>query len=159
MRGNLKARLFLSGIGVVLAFAGAVFFWLMWRSFDRAWQMDEWPEVGAVVLNSELEERRFGGGGPPEYRFKILYGYEWQGERFTAERWGLRGSPWSRHPEPARELVRQFPAGQRTMCRVDPDEPGVAVLKTDTRAPGYSLWFPALFVVGGIGIVIGAWRR
>jgi hypothetical protein len=46
-----------------------------------------------------------------------------------------------------------------TRCRVNPADPAVAVLRIDSRAPGYSLWFPALFVVGGVGIVVGALRR
>ena len=159
MRGNVQGRLFLSGIGVLLALVGAVFLWLMWRSFERAREMAGWPEVEAVVLRSEAGERRIGGSGAPEFRFEVLYGYEFAGERLTSERWSLRGSPWSKDPAAALELVRAHPAGSRMMCRVDPQDPGTAVMKTDTRAPGYSLWFPAIFVVGGIGIVVGAWRR
>jgi hypothetical protein len=32
------------------------------------------------------------------------------------------------------------------------------VLKRDSKAPGYSLWFPIIFVVGGLGIIVGAVR-
>jgi hypothetical protein len=32
------------------------------------------------------------------------------------------------------------------------------VLEIESKAPGYSLWFPVLFVVGGFGIMVGAWR-
>lgn len=143
----------------MLALVGAVFLWLMWRSFDRAREMTEWPEVEAVVLRSELGERRIGEAGVKEFRFEVMYGYEWEGEMLTAERWSLRGSRWSKRPDEVLDLVREYPVGSRVTCRVDPEAPGTAVLKTDTRAPGYSLWFPALFVVGGIGIVAGAWRR
>jgi hypothetical protein len=40
----------------------------------------------------------------------------------------------------------------RTTCRVHPRDPDFAVLKPDSLAPGYSIWFPALFVVGGLGM-------
>jgi hypothetical protein len=153
----LTGRLFLSGIGVLLMLVGLVFSWLMWRSFQRAGEMREWPEVEAVVLRSAVGERRIGGA--PEFRFEVLYGYEWQGEKLTAERWKLRGSPWSKRPDEALALAGRLPAGSRVLCRVDPDDPSVAVLEPDTRAPGYSLWFPLLFVVGGLGVVVGAWRR
>jgi hypothetical protein len=39
---------------------------------------------------------------------------------------------------------------------VNPAEPSFAILKTDSLAPGYSIWFPALFVVGGLGITFRA---
>jgi len=39
------------------------------------------------------------------------------------------------------------------MDKVDHD---FAVLKPDSQAPGYSIWFPALFVVGGLGIAFRA---
>jgi hypothetical protein len=38
------------------------------------------------------------------------------------------------------------------MAFVNPAEPDFAVLKPDTKATGYSIWFPLLFVVGGLGI-------
>ena len=92
-RRSVKTRLFLSGIGLLLALAGAVFLWLMWRSFQRARAMREWPEVEAVVLSSEVAERRVGNTGPAEFRFEVLFGYEWQGERLSSDRWSLRGRP------------------------------------------------------------------
>jgi hypothetical protein len=33
------------------------------------------------------------------------------------------------------------------------------VLLPGTRAALYSIWFPLLFVAGGIGMLIGVWRR
>ena len=158
-RRSVKTRLFLSGIGLLLALAGAVFLWLMWRSFQRASAMREWPEVEAVVLRSEVGERRIGDVGPAEFRFEVLYGYEWQGERLSSDRRSLRGSPWSKRPEEARQLVRDYPVGHRVTCMVNPADSKLAVLEADSKAPGYSIWFPALFLVGGAGIVVGAWMR
>jgi len=158
-RRSVKERVFLSGIGVVLALAGTVFLWLMWRSFQRASAMSGWPEVEAVVLNSEVGERRIGDAGPGEFRSDVLFGYEWQGENLSSDRWSLRGSPWSKRPGEARRLVGKYPAGSRVMCLVNPADPGLALLEVDSKAPGYSLWFPALFLVGGVGIVAGAWMR
>jgi hypothetical protein len=42
------------------------------------------------------------------------------------------------------------------MAFVNPAQPDFAVLKPDTKAAGYSIWFPLLFVVGGLGIVVRA---
>ena len=42
------------------------------------------------------------------------------------------------------------------MAYVNPSDPDFAVLKPDTKAAGYSIWFPLLFVVGGLGITVRA---
>lgn len=146
------------GIGLALILVGAVFCLLMGRSFLRAREMARWPEVECLILRSETGERRLGDAVPPEFRFEVLYGYEWEGRRFESERFTLRGSPWRGDRAAAEELRDAHPAGTRAICRVNPADPALAVLKVDSRAPGYSLWFPALFVVAGAGIVGGSFR-
>ena len=144
---------------VTIIIVGLLFAVLMWRSYLRAREMESWPRVEAVVLSSGVAERRVGDSGPREFRFEVLYGYEWEGQRRSSGRWTLRGSPWSSKPGKAGQLAAEFPTGATVTCSVSPDDPGLAVLKVDSRGPGYSLWFPLLFVAGGIGIVVGAWVR
>ncbi|HEY8991240.1 MAG TPA: DUF3592 domain-containing protein [Luteolibacter sp.] len=153
---TLAGRLFLAAIGLSLALAGAFFCWLMGRSFARAHEMRAWPQVPCVVLQSEVEERQIDPNSPAETRFKIEYGYEWQGKPLAGERWTWRGSPWSSERAKAEELVALYPVGSRSACYVNPQQPDFAVLKPDSQAPGYSIWFPALFVVGGLGIAFRA---
>jgi hypothetical protein len=43
-----------------------------------------------------------------------------------------------------------------TKCLVHPQNPALAVLKPDSLAPGYSIWFPGLFMIAGLGITINA---
>ena len=146
-------------LGAVLILTGGSFAGLMWRSFQRARAMEQWPRVEAQVLSSGVAERRIGPAGRPEFRFEVLFGYAWHGTRHTSERWTLRGSPWSARPSDAADLAARFPAGAAVECRVDPADPAVAVLKTDSRGPGYAIWFPLLFVAAGVGIIAGALRR
>jgi hypothetical protein len=157
--GTLGGRLFLAGIGLMLALAGAVFCWLMWRSFARAHDMRAWPQVPCLILVSEVEERQIDRSSSPESRFKVEFGYEWQGSALTSNHWGWRGSPWSSEPSKAQQLVEKYPAGSRSICYVNPREPDFAVLQPDSQAPGYSIWFPALFVIGGLGIALRALFR
>lgn len=153
---SLAGRLYLAGIGISLALAGGVFFWLMWRSFDRARHMQHWPEVKCVILASEVEERRIDPNGPPEFRVNISYGYEFAGEPRTGDHLTWRGNPWTSKPDVLDDRQNAFPVGTSTTCRVDPQNPDFSVLKPDSKAPGYSIWFPALFVVGGLGIAVRA---
>jgi Protein of unknown function (DUF3592) len=149
-------RWFLVGLGLVVALIGALFVTLLGRSFLRAREMRTWPEVPCVILTSEIEERVHDPQSPTEYRHVLSFGYEWQGEARTGDRLSLRGSPWSSKQGLVGKRAAEFPTGKRTTCRVNPGDPDFAVLKPDSLAPGYSIWFPGLFVIGGLGIALRA---
>lgn len=149
---DTAGRWFLAVLGVSIALIGGLFVFLMGRSFLRAYEMRHWPEVPCVILSSEVEERKHDEISPPEYRQDIVYGYEWKGKPFTGEHLTLRGSPWTSNRALAEERVAEYPAGKTTTCRVNPADAALAVLKPDSLAPGYSIWFPGLFVVGGLMI-------
>ncbi len=86
----------------------------------------------------------------------LSFGYEWQGQPRTGDHLTLRGNPWSSKRKLMESRIQDYPVGKSTTCRVDPKNPDFAVLKPDSLAPGYSIWFPALFVIGGLGIVYRA---
>jgi hypothetical protein len=153
------SRVYLTLIGLSLALAGATFSALMWRSFQRARVVAEWPRVPCLILKSEVEERQVDPNSSVERRFAVLFGYEWDGVPRESELLKLRGSMWSSKPEGAEALVERYPEGSRQECRVNPADPSVAVLEPESKAPGYSLWFPLIFVVGGLGVAAGAWRK
>lgn len=153
-----SGRWFLVAIGLSTALLGALFVWLMARSYLRAKAMHAWPEVECVILSNEIRERRHDPQSPREYQVEVIYGYEWQGEARTGDRLSLRGNPWTSKPDLAEKRAAAYPTGTRTTCRIDPANPNFAVLKPDSLAPGYSIWFPALFVIGGLGVSIRAIR-
>lgn len=152
-------RWFLAGLGLFVALLGVLFVGLLGRSFLRAREMRSWPEVKCVILVSEIEERRHDEFSPTEFRQNLIYGYEWKGQAMTGTHLSLRENPWSSKHELAKRRVADFPAGAVKSCRVNPASPDIAVLKMDSLAPGYSIWFPGLFVVGGLGITIRALRK
>lgn len=141
-------------LGLSIALLGAVFFGLMLRSFLRAYDMRSWPEVPCVVLSSEIEQRRHDPQSPVEFRHTVTYGYEWQGQPRTSDQFSLRGSPWTSKPGVAEQRASTYPVGAHLTCRVHPRDPNFSVLVPDSLAPGYSIWFPALFIIGGMGISI-----
>ncbi len=146
------ATIFLVLLGLCISAVGGIFTILMWKSYKSAMEQREWPQVDAVVLSSEVEEWRHDEFSPKEYRLKILYGYEWEGERKTGERYGYRGNPYYNKRGKIDELVEDLPAGKRIQVYVNPADPDFAIVKPDSKAPGYSIWFPLLFVIGGLGI-------
>lgn len=156
---NRAGRWYLVILGLSLALIGGVFVWLMARSYLRAKEMRSWPEVSCVILSSELEERRHDENSPLEFRMNLSFGYEWKDQPRTGDHLTLRGNPWSSKRKLMESRIQDYPVGKSTTCRVDPRNPGFAVLKPDSLAPGYSIWFPALFVIGGLGIVYRAVSR
>lgn len=95
----------------------------------------------------------------PEYQLAILYRYEFAGTDYDSEQWSLRGSMKKSQRAEVEELVSEYAAGSTQRCWVNPQQPDFAVLKLDSRAAGYSLWFPGLFFIGGIGMIGGAWKK
>jgi hypothetical protein len=147
-----SGRWFLSLLGLAVALLGALFVWLMARSFLRAREIRSWPEVPCVILTSEVGERRHDPQSPPEFRLNLSYGYEWMGTPKTGDRLSLRGSSWTSKRDVIAQRAARFPPGAQTTCRVNPADPDFSLLQPDSLAPGYSIWFPALFVFGGLGI-------
>ena len=150
------STVFLISLGLVIASVGGLFTFLMWKSYERAVEQRGWPQVDAMVLSSEVEEWQHDEFSPKEYRVKILYGYEWEGERKTGERYGFRGNPNYNKRNKVEGIVGNFPAGETTKVFVNPEDPDFTILKPDSKAAGYSIWFPMLFVVGGLGISVRA---
>tara|TARA_B100000941_G_scaffold268543_1_gene225248 strand:+ start:1042 stop:1548 length:507 start_codon:yes stop_codon:yes gene_type:complete len=150
--------LYLVLVGLSLCAAGVTFVFLMWRSFDRASGQRDWTEVQCTILESRVDERKIGSEVEVEYGFFVAYGYSFDGVPHTSERYSLRGSPWSSSRERSQRRVDKFPVGSMVPCFVDPADPSASVLKMDSKAPGYSLWFPAIFIIGGLGMIVGAIR-
>ena len=151
--------LYLVFIGLLFCVAGGAFTLLMWRSFDRASGQRDWGETECTIVESRIAQRKIGSDVEMEYNSAVLYGYSYEGKAYTSERYSLRGAPWSSSETRAEWRVARFAVGTAHSCYVDPEDPSSAVLKLDSRAPGYSLWFPLIFVAGGTGMMIGALRH
>lgn len=153
MRNKVTGSLYLIVIGLVLAAIGALFTYLLGKSFLQAKAMDDWVKTECVILESEIRERQLGPAVPVDYHFGLLYGYDFNGKPYSAENYDIRGNANVKESSRIEGLVQRFPAGSVQECWVNPSEPAQAILKKDSKAPGYSIWFPILFVVGGLGIV------
>jgi len=61
----------------------------------------------------------------------------------------------SRKPE-VQDLISKYSVNASVFCYVNPEKPSQAILSHDSKAAGYAIWFPGLFVIGGGGIMLGA---
>lgn len=157
LKTSLGARFLLSFIGLTLAVSGSVFTWLLWLSYERANTTRGWNETSCLIQHSTVDEEREELNAPIKYKPHVIYTYLVGDTSYKAE--NIRQVPnlTFKEKEQAEDLVKKFPLGQGAKCYVNPADPNVAVLLHETRAGLYSIWFPLLFVVGGLGMVINIW--
>ena len=118
----------------------------------------EMPGLSGIDVTRRVMEERPTPNSPLAYQAVIAYRYEYGGEPRTGSSVKRVDGPTS-HRKRAERLVEEYPVGRKLSCWVDPDDPEVAILKHNTLAPLYSIWFPGLFVVAGLGIAINSVRR
>ncbi len=147
--------LFLTGIGFAVILVGAVFVWLLWSSYSQVQEMKSWTETPCEVTVSDynMKSAEFIS---EEFSWNLGYKYTVGGEVYTSKRYRSRGGKWTSALDRIDAMIEQYPVGMKTVCYVNPQNPKVAILKFDSQASLYIIWFPMLFVVGGIGIMWGA---
>lgn len=145
----------LAGMGLMLAVAGTVFTMVLWKAWQRAEETLGWTEVPCKVLSSQIKSEQASRHSPVKHRVIVRYEYSWQGSTLTSERI-RRVDGVKSDLSVAEELRERYARGQQTVCFVNPADPSFAILVHDTRAALYSIWFPLLFVFGGLRMMWSA---
>lgn len=137
---------------------GGVFCWLLGRGYLVAASYDDWVETPATISGSWVERVPQPEGATPRYAFRARYEYQVAGERYRSSQ--VREIERRlKNREKVESVQRRYPVDGEVTCYVNPGNPGEAILIRPTKAPGYSIWFPGLFVVGGVGMCVRALRR
>jgi Protein of unknown function (DUF3592) len=144
-------------MGVVLALVGSVFTGVLWRAWQRAEETRRWIETPCLVVSSQLVSERRSPQSNIKHTIQVRYRYEVAGRSYLGHRIRRVDGPKGDLAE-AQGLRQEFSPGQKLSCWVQPEEPAMAILRHDTRAPLYSIWFPLLFVIGGLRMAWAAWR-
>lgn len=148
---------YLAGIGFAVAAVGAVFVYLLWSSFSQASSTRTWTETPCLVIRSAVKERS-AEYISKEYSWNVEYLYEFGDESFSSKFYKPRAAKWKSTNKHVKALINEYPEGEKALCYVNPAEPSQAILEHDSKAAGYSIWFPMLFVVGGLGIAVSSLR-
>lgn len=145
-------------LGLAVMLMGIAFCALLWRGYQRASAFDSWQERPAVVLASWIEALPQPGSEPPRFRFRVRYEYEIDGQKHISTNLKeIVGN--TRQRSKVEALEKRYLVAATAVCFVNPEDPTDALLLRPTKAPGYTLWFPALFAVGGAGMCVVALRR
>lgn len=150
-------RIWLAVVGLFLISIGSLFVSYLWGAYQRAALMDAWEPVPcrieSVVIGDDLVTQHYA----PKFRLDITYRYEIDGSSHEGNRYKRLPSKSASRAKLER-IADRYPVGSSATCFVDPENPGIAVLRKDSKGALYSIWFPGLFVAGGIGILLTALR-
>ncbi|OHB63017.1 MAG: hypothetical protein A2Y77_10730, partial [Planctomycetes bacterium RBG_13_62_9] len=133
---------------------GSLFEVLILREFGRAVGQRVWMKVPCRIVLSEVWENR----GESPYALNIRYEYDYKGQAFTGSAYKRTRTAVGTYSA-MQELAQKFPAGQSTVCYVNPASPAEAVLKRDSLLVGFVALFPLIFVAIGAGGIYGIWRK
>lgn len=154
---TLSGRIWLVVMGLFIACAGLLFTWVLWTSWQRAEETRRWTALPCRIISARVISERPTPNSNPAHKAEIRYSYSFQGASYTGTRI-KRVDAASQHEENVRQKLEAWPIGTEATCFVNPEAPLEAVLKHDTRAALYSIWFPLLFVFGGLGMTWNALR-
>ena len=155
---NLAGRIWKAFLGLGIAIAGWVFAQYLWGSYERAAMMDSWIEVPCIIEATDIDDSQLNQRGVPKYILTVTYRDYHEGEERTSNRVKRLPTEGS-DPRKVKTKEKQYPVGTEVVCYVKPDDPDFAILKKDSKAGLYSIWFPCLFIVGGAGMILSALFR
>ena len=155
-RSRRGGYLYLAFIGLALAILGGAFVVILGRGYLKARETRNWAVEQGTVIQSKIGERTLGPGVPTEYTHDLLFEYGYEGKTYQGDRVKRRENPYFKNKAKAQRWVDDWPTGKKVEVFVNPEEPSFAVLDHDTKAAGYTIWFPGLFLVGGLVLLIRA---
>jgi len=115
----------------------------------------DWPAVACTILHGKVRSHSDSDG--TTYSIDILYEYEVDGHTYKSDRYNfMTGSSSGRRGK--QDIVNAYLRAENLVCYVNPKDPSQAVLNR-----GFSLTMlfgliPAVFVVVGVGGMIGVTR-
>ena len=158
MASPRKSQVFLIGLGLVIAMIGGMFCFWMARAYLRVKAVDAWPEAHCMMLKSEVVEFRPVPNVAPRYRLDVDYFYTFNDKTYHSGKVRSRVRVTTDRKK-AEDWQSAHEAGSESVCFVNPADPADAILEKESKAVGYTIWFPALFVVGGLGMAVQAVRK
>lgn len=156
--GRWRGIVFGLAVGLPTVLIGVVFVVFLYLAYERARQTRSWTPRTCVIEQSAVTWDRTTTHSPIRYRAHILYRYRIAGQSHSSARI-KRVDGSSADKKTIERSIADYPPGSTHTCFVDPGDHSFAILEHAPLAPIYTIWFPSLFILGGIGIIIGSIRR
>lgn len=155
---DLGGRIWKCLMGLILIGVAWALVTYLWNSYQRAAQMDAWVEVPCRIETLSVDDTQLNQRGMPKYLLEVTYRYQWNGHDYVGNR--IKRLPTeASDPRKLKNKIEEYAVGNETLCYLDPDAPEFVVLKKDSKAALYTIWFPFLFIIGGAGMIFSALFR
>ncbi len=152
--GRLPMQWFLRLFGIPFAAAGLFVLSLGIREETALQRSQDWVETPCEVLKSLV--KRSSGSKKSTYSVYVRYRYVWEGKEMLGERYNFSSGSDSEY-EPKKAAVRNYPAGKKTVCWVNPAQPSEAVLVRERGDLWILPWgLGVVFTLVGSGIFFGS---
>ncbi len=155
---HLGGRLWKILMGLLLIGVGSIFVQYLWHAYLRAAEMDGWIAVPCEIVTMVVDDTERNQRGMTKYVLQVTYDYHYEGKTYTGDRF-RRLSLTASDPRKLQGHMEDYAVGTKTVCHVDPAAPENSVIKKDSKAALYTIWFPCLFIVGGAGMIFSALFR
>lgn len=137
---------------------GGIFTYFMWLSYQRSMETRQWPSAEAMILSSQVLTEHPTPHSPVAYTANIRYRFIYEGKTYESRRVTRSDGSSNKKPQ-IQAIVEAYPVGLSVTCFVNTSDPSLSVLRHTTKAGLYTIWFPLLFVVGGMGICASAFKK
>lgn len=151
-------------VSLVFLLVGGLFFTTSWGTLARVNDARSWEAVPCVIEDIGMEDLGTstleGRKTKTSYRIKVRFFYEVQGRTYRSERYEF-GPDGTYDRLALEETIERLPAGSRTTCWFDPDDPGAAVLsRSSTRSYWHLLLATLLILLAAAGLIVSIlWLR
>lgn len=134
---------------------GSFFVWYLWASYKKASLTDSWIETPAKITSSVIDQSQLTQHYMTKHRLDLTYDYQFKGEKLVGTK--IRRLPTeSGDLQKVQKKEKKYPVGAVVTALVNPEKSTEVILEANSKAALYSIWFPCLFIVGGLGIILAA---
>jgi len=157
-RRHWKGFIFGLAMGIPTILIGILFCQFLYLAYLRAQETRSWTAVHCLIEESDVDWRKISPNSPLRYFPKIRYRYRVGDQSYLSKRL-TRSDGSTSDKAKVKQRLAAYPPASTHLCFVDPKDPEFAILEHEPLAPIYSIWFPCLFILGGIGMIVGGARR
>jgi hypothetical protein len=132
---------------------GSFFEVMIAREFMTRLKQRTWRSTPCTIHSSRAAETQ---DTDNPYAFRVRFEYQVQGQSRQSETYATHYRGSDSYDKTAR-LARRYPPGSQQRCYVNPRQPAQAALARGSLWFGLVLLFPLIFVLIGLGGMVGTW--
>lgn len=141
--------------GLFFVVGAALFYFMFIRPVGLVLAARSWQETPCTIVSSNVAESYDSDDGGTTYKVDITFAYRAEGGERRSNRYDFMDAYTSGY-DGKKAVVDRHPPGSRTVCYVDPEDPGRAVMSRGFSPKYLFGLFPLLFLFAGLGGLIWA---